>query len=102
MKDKIAATALVLLLLTFGAEANGGSRRPCSDLACILACIVTGHTGGYCNVAWRHCVCNKGRRRDGGSARLGRGKAPLPHQDGFGEGELAAFMERARRAGEHA
>ncbi|RCV19425.1 hypothetical protein SETIT_3G383200v2 [Setaria italica] len=90
MKNKIAATALVLLLLTYGAEAKG----TCNEAACSLACVRAGHkNGGRCiGYFYDYCKCNKSRRDE----KAG-GKAP-PLQDGLGEDELATFMAMAWRA----
>ncbi|RCV05285.1 hypothetical protein SETIT_1G071100v2 [Setaria italica] len=94
MKNKIAATALVLLLLTFGAKAK--DVRSCPDLICTLVCIGMGYTGGHCSFFWRQCKCNKDSK-DGGGARARRERGV----DGFGDDEPKAFMARAPRATGH-
>ncbi|CAN6338885.1 unnamed protein product [Urochloa humidicola] len=105
MKNKITATALVLLLLTFGAEVKGS----CNDAACNLACMRMGYQyGGRCVGSFlnRYCKCRS--FWNGINARVGTeqggdygGKAPPP-QDGLRENELETFMAMARRARGHA
>ncbi|CAL4897930.1 unnamed protein product [Urochloa decumbens] len=104
MKNKITATALVLLLLTFGAEVKGS----CNDAACNLACMRMGYgKGGRCVGSFLNRYCKCYRWKDESNARVGTeqggddgGKASLP-QDGH-EDELATFMAMARRARGHA
>ncbi|RCV19424.1 hypothetical protein SEVIR_3G399800v4 [Setaria viridis] len=105
MKNKSAATALVLLLLTFGAEVKGS----CNKAACNLACMRMGYQyGGRCVGTFlrRYCKC-RSFWKDVDDARVGAeqggddgGKAPPP-QYGLGEDELATFMVMARRGRGH-
>ncbi|XP_052141917.1 defensin J1-2-like [Oryza glaberrima] len=67
MKAKVAATALFLLLLTFGGEAkichdpSQTFKGMClSNSNCISSCISEDYTGGYCGgVIDRKCMCTK-------------------------------------------
>ncbi|PUZ74281.1 hypothetical protein GQ55_1G052100 [Panicum hallii var. hallii] len=70
MKGKITATAsmflLLLLLLTFGAEADRCETRSkgykgtrCNNHNCWAVCITEGNTGGFCKRMGTKCVCTR-------------------------------------------
>ncbi|KAL6629928.1 hypothetical protein ACP70R_029693 [Stipagrostis hirtigluma subsp. patula] len=95
MKSKIAATALVLVLLTFaGAKAelctypSKTFKGLCMDNRnCAGVCVSESYTGGYCQGVRRQCLCTKDCE--------GYGVEGPQHDDGD---ELAM----PRRAGGHA
>ncbi|CAL4891118.1 unnamed protein product [Urochloa decumbens] len=66
MKNKIAATASLLLLLTLGAEVKGS----CNDAVCSLGCVRSGYkNGGHCvGYPYDFCKCNPNMK---GEATLG-------------------------------
>ncbi|TVU38343.1 hypothetical protein EJB05_11706, partial [Eragrostis curvula] len=106
MKSKAAVTALVLLLLTLGSEANVCSitspYEECIDTVCAAACTLQNYTSGYCRgIFISHCTCFKDCGSEGGG--YGGGKAPPPEDDGGTvEDKPMALTARARRAGGHA
>ncbi|KAL6629927.1 hypothetical protein ACP70R_029692 [Stipagrostis hirtigluma subsp. patula] len=119
MKGKIAATALILLLLTFVAEATLCTTpsqtykgRCYRNTNCAAVCVTEEYTSGYCHgVVSRRCLCVKdcdgegggggGGGGDGGDGGDGKGKAP-PANEGSLDGGSRAFMSRAKRVGGHA
>ncbi|CAN6348409.1 unnamed protein product [Urochloa humidicola] len=60
MKNRIAATAFLLLLLTLGDEALGN----CNEAACSLSCVRAGYkNGGRCvGFAYEFCKCNPNKK----------------------------------------
>ncbi|XP_039784416.1 defensin J1-2-like [Panicum virgatum] len=108
MKGKIAATAmslLLLLLLTFGAEADrceAGSRTykgRCNNNNCWAVCMTEGNTGGFCKRMGTKCMCT---RECGGG-----GGGPKPPPGGGGDRDppvLAGGNNQALlgRRGDHA
>ncbi|KAL6888747.1 hypothetical protein ACP4OV_009773 [Aristida adscensionis] len=71
MKEKIATTAflLLLLLVTFGAEAklcqapSKSYKGTCDDESlnneCAIVCFSEGYTSGFCMVEYHQCICTK-------------------------------------------
>ncbi|CAN6356935.1 unnamed protein product [Urochloa humidicola] len=96
MKNKIAATAFLLLLLTLGDEALGA----CNEAACSLSCVRAGYkNGGRCvGFAYEFCKCNPNKKAEA-TQGLEQNKVVTvevkPHHRKMlasGEDELATFM----------
>ncbi|RLM79195.1 hypothetical protein C2845_PM12G04140 [Panicum miliaceum] len=91
MKGKITATAsmflLLLLLLTFGAEADRCETRSkgykgtrCNNHNCWAVCITEGNTGGFCKRMGTKCVCTRECGGGGGAPKVppgGGGDPPV-------------------------
>uniref|UniRef100_K3Z098 Knottins-like domain-containing protein n=1 Tax=Setaria italica TaxID=4555 RepID=K3Z098_SETIT len=92
MEGKITATAMVLLLLTLGAEADRCETHSrtykgrCNNHNCWSICITEGNTGGFCKgTLLLKCMCT--------SECNGGGGGPLP------PGGASSKMARAHNAG---